>query len=500
MFFQLENIILRGGVAGLGVSIVSRIRQLAAERGGDEVYRHIGMDGSERAVSWSWLDRRSGQVAGALRERGAGPGDRIGLGLRNSPEFVISVFAAWKLGAVPVPVRWDVPAWELNRLREVIEPRAYLGPGDLGWISDTGNLPVPDLPDAVSPHLQGICSSGATGTPKIILASRPALMTAVSGEPFAAMWMPVPRPQEILVLAPMYHVNAFSTLHSMFAGDRLTVLEKFSAARAVDSIEKHRITTFTATPTMLQRIADLAGVDDRDLTSLVWILQGAAPMPPSLVRRWAALIGTERIVMAYGSTEGFGLTALRGDEWMTHPGSVGRPLPDTEVRILGDDGRERPAGEIGDVFLRSGSTGGSVYLGDVPQARRTADGFATMGDLGYVDADGYLYLADRRADLIITGGANVFPAEVESALIDHPKIADVVVIGLADPEWGRRVHAVIEPADPADPPTAEEVGEYAKGRLAAYKVPKSVEIVATIPRSEATKVNRGAMIAEREGR
>jgi bile acid-coenzyme A ligase len=217
----------------------------------------------------------------------------------------------------------------------------------------------------------------------------------------------------------------------------------------------------------------------------VWILQGAAPMPPSLVHRWAGLIGAERIVMAYGSSEGFGLTTLRGDEWLRHPGSVGRPLPGAEVKILGDDERELPPGQIGDVFLRSSREGGSSYLGDVPQARRTADGFATMGDLGHLDAEGYLYLADRRADLIVTGGANVFPAEVESALIDHPMIADVVVIGLKDP---------------GSPPAAGDVRDYARSRLAPYKVPKTIEIVAALPRSEATKINRGRMIAERDGR
>jgi bile acid-coenzyme A ligase len=478
-------------------SLVATIRRLAATRG-DDVYRHVGMDGTERAVTWDWLDRRSSQLAGALGERGAGFGDRVGLGLRNSPEFVISVIAAWKLGAVPVPVRWDVPDWELARLREVIEPRVYLGAGDLEWIEATGDRPRADLPDVVSPHLQGICSSGATGTPKIILSDLRAVLAPVYGVPFAERWTAVDRPQDILVLAPMYHVNAFATLHSMIAGDRLVVLEKFDARRAIDVIEKHRITTFTATPTMLQRMADVPGVGDRDLSSLAWILQGAAPMPPSLVHRWAGLIGAERIVMAYGSTEGFGLTGLRGDEWMSRQGSVGLPMPGTEVKILGDDEREVPAGEIGEVFLRSVG-GGSRYLGNVPQARRTADGFATMGDLGHLDADGYLYLADRRSDLIITGGANVFPAEVESALIDQPEIADVVVVGLRDPEWGRRVHAIIEPADHRSPPTAEEVIAYAKSRLAAYKVPKTIEIIDAIPRSEATKVNRGRLVAERGG-
>ncbi|MCL2585583.1 MAG: AMP-binding protein [Streptosporangiales bacterium] len=479
--------------------VTGRIRAMAATRGDDVAYRHAGLDGAEREITWEWLDRRSAQLAGALAGRGVRPGERIGLGLRNSPEFVISVFAAWKLGAVPVPVRWDLPDWELSRLREVLGPHVYLGPGDRDWIEATEGLPAPDLPDVVSPHLQGICSSGATGTPKIILSGQPARLLPVAGEPFARLWMPVRRPQEILVLAPMYHVNAFSTLQSMLGGDRLTVLEKFDAPRAVDVIEKHRITTFTATPTMLRRIAGLPGIDQRDLSSLEWILQGAAPMPPSLVHRWVGLIGAGRIVMAYGATEGFGLTGLSGEEWMRHPGSVGRPLPGTEVRILDDGERELPPGEIGEVFLRSGGTGGSTYLGDVPQARRTADGFATMGDLGHLDADGYLYLADRRSDLIITGGANVFPAEVESALIDHPRVADVVVLGLKDPEWGRRVHAVIEPADPGSPPEAEEIRDYAKARLAAYKVPKTVEMVTAIPRSEATKVNRGRMIAERGG-
>jgi bile acid-coenzyme A ligase len=231
----------------------------------------------------------------------------------------------------------------------------------------------------------------------------------------------------------------------------------------------------------------------------VWIQQGAAPMPPSLVHRWADLIGPERIVMAYGMTEAIGITALRGDEWMRHQGSVGRGLRGTEIRILDADGRELPPGEIGEIFLRAPSYGGSTYLGAAPRLAETPDGFRAVGDMGYLDGDGYLYLVDRRADLIITGGANVFPAEVEAALIDHPKIADIVVIGLRDAEWGRRVHAVIEPADPAAPPEADEVIAYAKRRLAPYKVPKTIELVEAVPRSAATKVNRGRLVEARGG-
>jgi bile acid-coenzyme A ligase len=203
--------------------------------------------------------------------------------------------------------------------------------------------------------------------------------------------------------------------------------------------------------------------------------------------------------MAYGMTEGFGLTALRGDEWLTHEGSVGRGFRDTELRILGEGGEELPVGEIGTVYLRSSVGGSYTYLGDAPRAAATADGFSSAGDMGYLDDEGYLYLKDRAVDLIISGGANVFPAEVEAALIDHPKVADVVVIGLRDPEWGRRVHVVLEPADHTAPPTSDDIIAYAKGRLAAYKVPKTVEVVDAIPRSAATKVNRKAMVAARGG-
>jgi bile acid-coenzyme A ligase len=486
-------------VEAVDVSHGQRVQQLGREHPDAEVYRHVAIAGDEPSFTWSWLDRRSNQLAGALAARGLREGDRLGLGLRNSPQFLVATFAAWKLGAVPVPVRWDVPDWELARLRDVIQPRVYLSPEDLAWIDATADLEVPELPDVVAPHTHGICSSGSTGTPKVILSAAPGVQIPAFGAPFAEEWGPVERPQQILVLAPMYHINAFTTLYSLLAGDHVTVLEKFDAARAIDVIERHRITTFTATPTMLQRMADVPEVDERDLSSLQWILQGAAPMPPSLVHRWAGLIGAEKILMAYGMSEGIGITALRADEWREHEGSVGRGMRETEVRVLDGEGCDVPPGEIGDIYLRSPSYGGSLYLGEAPQLPSTDDGFQSVGDVGYVDADGYLYVVDRRVDMIVTGGANVFPAEVESALVDHPKVADVVVIGLQDPEWGRRVHVLIEPADPCNPPTLEEIRAYAKTRLAAYKAPRSIEILETIPRSQATKVNRGRLVEARGG-
>lgn len=483
------------------VSYARRVEDLATSDGDRVALRVVALDGTDTAHTWAELDERSTQVAHALLARGLSQGDRISLALRNSPELVLAALGAWKVGATPVPVRWDLPEWEQQRVLDVVAGAVHLGgDDDLAWVRSTVDQPTGRLPEATAPLTHGICSSGSTGTPKVILIDRPGTWDETIGQPFPTAWIDVARPQRVLVPAPMYHTNGFMPLYNLLAGDELVVLERFDAALVVDVVERLGITAFTATPTMLQRIADLPGVDGRDWSSVVWVLQGAAGIAPSLVRRWIDLLGAERFFLSYGMTEGLGLACLRGDEWLEHPGSVGRGYRGTEVRIKGDDGAELPPGEVGEIWLRSPSTGMYRYLGGGGGALEVdEDGFSTAGDMGTVDADGFLTIVDRRVDLILTGGANVFPAEVEHALADHPAIADVVVVGLRDPEWGRRVHAIVEPADPSAPPTDADIIAFAKSRLAAYKVPKTIELVAAIPRSEATKVNRGALVAERGG-
>ena len=480
-------------------SIARRIGDLAVERPDERAFAFVTVDGRDAAFTWPELDHRSNQLAGALFDRGLGLGDRLGIGLRNSPQFLLAAFAAWKLGAVPVPMRWDLPEWELTRLRDAIDGKVHLGEDDLGWIDATAERRVPDLPDVVPPQSNGICSSGSTGLPKVIVSNRPGVYDPALTTPFAEQWgRPIPRPQTVLVLGPMYHLNGFYGLFNLVAGDRLVVLESFDAARAIDAIENYRVSTFYCTPTMLKRMADLPGIEVRDLSSIEWMCQGAAPMPPYLVHRWAKLVGPDRLIMAYGMSEGLGITAIRADEWMEHEGSVGRPARDTGLKVLDADGNAAPPGQIGEIYMRSALYGGSTYLG-AGQPKMTEEGYCTVGDVGHLDEDGYLYLVDRRVDLIVSGGANVYPAEVEIALMEHPKVADVVVIGVKDEEWGRRVHAIIEPADPSDPPTFDDIRAYAKAKLSPYKVPKSIEIVDEIPRSAATKVNRGALLAARGG-
>jgi bile acid-coenzyme A ligase len=485
-----------------GIPFGTKLQELAEQRRDETAVTIVALDGSAQALSFGELDTRANQWGRALAATGAETGSLVALAIPNSQHLVLATLGCWKIGAVPIPMHWDLPEWERNRVRTVIDPAVVIDEKSR-WELDARAAGESEslLPTAVSPTANGICSSGSTGVPKVILNLAPSLWTPQHGEPFLSAWTPVAQPQTIMVPAPMYHTNGFATFLFLLAGDHLVVLEKFDAALVVNTVERYRITNFTATPTMLARIAALPDIRQRDLSSVVFILQGAAVMPPALLHTWFDLLSPEQIVTAYGMTENLGLTALRGDEWLAHPGSVGRGFRDTEIRILDAEKRPVGTGEDGDVYLRAPMSAGYRYLGGAPPLPSTEDGFRSAGDIGHLDEDGYLYIVDRRADMIITGGANVFPAEVESALAGHPGIVDVVVIGISDPQWGRRVHAVIQlaDADGQDPLTEQQVIEYAKSRLAPYKAPKTVEFVDKIPRTAATKVNRSAMIAARGG-
>lgn len=482
-----------------GVPFAERIAVLGRERADTVALTFVDLGGTKHRLTWGGLDRRANQLGRALAGRGVGLGDRVGLELPNSVEMVEATLAAWKVGASPVPVRWDLPDWERGRVAEVLDPALMVRADSSSLFDEADSQSADPLPLVVSPNVSGICSSGSTGTPKIIMDHTPAVLTAMNAQPFPTAWGVDVGSQRILVPTALYHTNGFAQFTYLLVGDTLTLMAKFDAARAVDLIEEERITAFTATPTMLARIARLPGIERRDLSSLVWVQQGAATIPPSLVRTWTDLIGAERLYMCYGMTERLGLTAIRGDEWLEHPGSIGRGFRGTEIRILDENQHDVAPGEVGEIYLRSLTTGKYGYLGSNQALPMTADGFATAGDLGWLDADGYLYIADRRVDMIVSGGANVFPAEVEAALSEHPGIADVVVVGLPDPEWGHRVHAIVERAAAGDV-SEDEVRSFAKERLAAYKVPKTVEFVDSIPRSAATKVNRANLVAERVSR
>jgi bile acid-coenzyme A ligase len=420
---------------------------------------------------------------------------------------VIAALAAWKLGACVLPLRWDLPEWERARLLELARP-ALVVAGDwdphgapllpLADVVASESGPAPEREDRVADPARALASSGSTGRPKLIL--KPGRGETVPGQTLGRVVDTPPGTVTELIPAPLYHTNGFMLVHSVLQnGDCALLMERFDAQRAVALIERHRVQFVTMVPTMLLRIARLPDFARRDFSSLLAVLQGGAPCPAWLVHAWIERVGAERFYMTYGSTENAGLSRIRGDDWLAHPGSVGRPW-NSEFRILDESGRALPPGEIGEIFGRSTTSPGPTfeYVG-APPARSTPDGFASVGDLGWLDAEGYLYIADRRADMVITGGANVFPAEVEAALLEHPGVADVAVIGLPDPEWGQRLHALWQAREPQRPPAEEELVRHCRTRLVPYKVPKSFERVAMLPRSEAGKLSRSALVEERAG-
>jgi bile acid-coenzyme A ligase len=395
-----------------------------------------------------------------------------------------------------VPVRWDLPEWELTRILDVLDARVVVE-RDHPCLTDTLDGTTTPLPDVMSPNASGVLSSGSTGTPKVILRLVPGLyLPGTSSNRLIEAYGEL-GPQLVLVPAPLYHSNGFMALGNLLSGDRLLLLERFDTSVLLAAIERHGVTGMVATTVMLQRLARDPDFGRRDLSSLDWVMHGAAPLPEWLALQWIERIGAEHFYVCYGSSEGVGATFARGDEYLEHRGTVGRGAMATTVRILDDAQHDLPPGEIGHVYMKSAYGVLAEYVGKVAPLAVTDEGFATVGDLGWLDDDGYLYLADRRVDMIVTGGANVYPAEVEAAISEHPAVDDAVVIGLSDPEWGRRVHAIVQ-LRPAATLDADALRTYVAERLARYKVPKSIEFVDEIPRSEATKVNRAALVAARE--
>ena len=477
------------------------LTEIAAERPDDVDLIVVDRDGNEREVTWRELEIRANQIARALSALGVGPSDVVALALPSCVEHVLVTVAIWKLGATLLPLRHDLPDWEMERMLDLAAPAVLVSDQHHAScpvltradLAETTALPEDPLPDAVSECVNLVASSGSTGRPKLIVTPTRGVVggSAQQGSTQGDVEM------RILVLSPLYHVNGFAfAAPVMLEGGHVVILEKFDAARAVELIEKHRITFTVMVPTMLQRIARLPDLDARCFASLQRIVYGGARVPDWVVERWLDLVDPSVFVFTYGSSERRGLVMMTGEEWAEHPGATGKPV-DVELSIRDAAGDPLPNGEVGEIYMRpTGARRLFEYIG-MPTPEPTADGFYTIGDVGWIDDDGYLYVTDRRTDLIVTGGANVFPAEVENALSEHPEVVDQVVVGVPDDEWGQRVHAIVQVRDPAHPPTAEALRAFCKERLAGYKVPKTFEVVDRVPRTEAGKLNRTDLAKER---
>ena len=450
----------------------------------------------EARRTWRELDLRSNRLARSFAERGVAHGGFVSIALPNGPGFVEAVFAAWKLGAIPQPISWRLPKRERAAILEQARPALVVGfeegaeagfPRLAADFEPAASLSDAPLPDAVSPARQALASGGSTGRPKLIVDALPAEcdpeLPFYGNEPGAT----------VLVPGPLYHAAGFvNTTVTLLGGGSVVLMERFDAAGALALIERHRVEWVSFVPTMMQRIWRLPEAARRrfDLSSLRRVVSSGAPCPAWLMRSFIDWLGPERVCEAYGGTERIGGTLISGVEWLAHPGSVGRPTGGRRIRVLDPQGRALPPGEVGEVFMMPPGGPGSTYRYVGAEARATEDGWESLGDLGYLDEDGYLYLVDRRTDMIVSAGVNVYPAEVEAALAAHPAVLSSAVIGLPDDDLGQRVHAIVQAEPRLD---GEALRAHLSEHLEAHKIPRSFEFVDEPLRDEAGKLRRRAL-------
>ncbi|MBD2857732.1 AMP-binding protein [Spongiibacter sp. KMU-158] len=456
----------------------------------------IKQDKTIEQYSRKTLDDWSNKLAHLLKEQGVNKADKVAINLPNCAEHIVATLAAFKLGACPTPVNDRLPQNERDALIELAAPAVIISDAEeLDGISckqmaDLENYPSTALEDAVPQPTKAIASGGSTGKPKLIV-SPGAFQFPWQGHPLASVLDY--RPGDLVYSpGPLYHNQAFFFSQiSLFQGAAIALNERFNAEQALDFIEQYQPTILNMVPTMMQRMLRSEGFEQRNLSSIRCLWHLAAPCPDWAKLGWMDAIGNERVWELLAATEITGITTISGTDWLTHRGSVGRGFM-TDIVIIGEDGQPCPTGEVGEIYTRFGDGSPQYqYLGAKPLSEY-GDGFRSVGDLGRVDDEGYLYLADRRTDLIISGGANIYPAEVESVISSHPAVKDVAVIGLPDEDLGRRVHAVIETDD--EQLSAEIIGQLCEQQLVRYKVPRSFEFVAALPRNEAGKIRRSALI------
>ena len=455
----------------------------------------------EDVLSWRELDQRSDARAQQLLKAGVVGDDMVAIALPNGIAHHEWTFAAWKAGATPCILPYRLPANEFAEILTLASPRVVIGspglspdhaaliPGDMPAPLESGTMA--SCPPAS--NWKAVASGGSTGRPKLIVDHGPPCITARIEQMIQLLDMP--RNGTILNPGPLYH-NApflFCTL-ALVSGSRVVGMERFDPEKWLQLVESERIEWCFLVPTMMHRIWALPPDvrDAYDLSSLKRIVHMAAPCPVWLKQAWIDWLGPDRVLEGYAGTEGPG-TMITGAEWLKKPGSVGRVAPDT-ITVRNADGQMCTPGEIGEIFFPAASVDRFHYIGAAP--RLDDAGRMSLGDMGYVDTDGYLFLADRRTDLIIRGGANIYPAEIEAAIEEHPAVAGSIAIGLPSDEFGQRVHAIFE-MRPGAAVAIEDVHAFISERLAPYKRPESYEIVEVQLRDDAGKVRRGALRAER---
>jgi long-chain acyl-CoA synthetase len=498
-----------------------------------------GIISGERVLSHAELQARAARAAGGFQSLGVGEGDAVALLLRNDFAFFEASLAAGMLGAYATPVNWHFTAEETGYILNDCQARVLLVHEDL-WSAIAASVPagvtvltVPTPPEIRNAYRLGpappapsqratlswdnwvaaqqtfggepqrarasmIYTSGTTGRPKGVRRDRPTLEQMARGQAAAkhVFGIDPSAPGVVLMNGPMYHSapNAYG-LAAMRAGADIVLQARFDAEEMLDLIQRHRISHMHIVPTMFVRLLKLP-MDVRrryDLSSLRFVVHGAAPCPVEVKRAmiewWGPVINEY-----YGSTE-TGVAAWHGSaDALRKPGTAGRILDGVEVAIVDDDGKELPPGAIGEIYVRVGYATDFTYQGLDDKRREVGrGGLVTLGDVGWLDDEGFLYLCDRKRDMIISGGVNIYPAEIEAVLIGMPGVRDCAVFGIPDDEFGESICAYIEPETdpvrrPATPLDPAAVRAFLGRHLARYKLPSVVELIDALPREDSGKI------------
>ncbi len=452
---------------------------------------------------------RAGRLATVLRGLGVRPGDRVAVVLPNTPDVGVAYDAITRIGGAVMPVLFVLTPAEIGRLCAHGRPVAVLTAPELAGGVTAGVADLPDPPivlvagdDALEAQLAAAdpdtsiedraaddvavlaYTSGTTGTPKGVVLTHANLLAEV--DMTAAIFSYTPEDRSLGVL-PMAHVfGLVGSLAAQRFGFPGVLHRWFSPDAWLEAVQEHRVTTTSAVPTMLTLILNAAAFAGTDLSSLRTVVVGAAPLPLELADEWERRTGSA-IVEGYGMTEtAAGIVIQRPGE-PRRPGSCGRPYPGCEVRVLDDRGGEVPPGTTGELVVRGPQVTPGYWEAPEETAAAFADGWLRTGDVGHVDAEGYVYVTERKKDLVIRGGLNISPRDVEEVLHAHPAVAEVGVVGRPDPTTGERVVAcvVLRPGATA---TAEELTAHCAARLARYKVPEEIRFLDALPRTLVGKI------------
>lgn len=441
------------------------------------------------------LDEQTNQLARAYAGLGVTQDSTVAVSLPNSVAFVTACVAVWKLGATPMPMSAARGVDEQCTLLDLAQPALLvtadqhtdhpvrtIGPDvDLAGMHDGPLLP------AAAACWKAPTTSGSTGRPKIVRSTAGAWI-----DPEQQVATFIPRQAVQLVTAPLSHSAPFTyAFRGLMTGHSLIIHPRFEERRVLEEIPRSRITWAMLVPTMMNRILKLPAAERRaaDLSSLESILHIGAPCSPEVKRKWLDWLGPERVIEVYAGTESQGLTVISGTEWLEHPGSVGRPTGGSSMKIVDGNGHDVPPETIGEVLMTR--AGGPTYEYQGGTSRRCGD-WDSLGDLGYQDEDGYLYIVDRMDDLIISGGVNIYPAEIERVLEQHPSVRSAVAFGVPDQDLGQSIHAIVDIA--SSRLEASELQNWFSSKLNPLRRPKKIHLVREPVRDDAGKVRRNSSL------